>query len=559
MTRQSSPLARPLDEIKDHYDVVVIGSGYGGGVAASRLARMGQRVCLLERGREFSPGEFPARFPDMKNELYIHGKKHAVGSETALFDFCHGKHMHVLTGTGLGGGSLINAAVALRPDPRVFQKSQWPDEILGEDGLEEGFARANHMLRPAIDEKASSYIKYGALKKGAEATNGEMVDTPVVISFKDQTNPAGIDQAACTLCGDCCSGCNVGAKNTVDLTYLPDAHNFGAQIFTKTKVTHIEKDGAHWRVHYHSFDDRGKPQKEHGSVSATTIILAAGTLGSTAILLRSREKGLALSNRLGENFTANGDIIAFNYDADIPVNAIGVGHPAKVEIEPVGASVSGHIDYRDDEVLENQLMVEEGVMPSALGPLMPVMFIPGGRLAGALKALIRGVYNGPLARTQTYFAVSHDSATGKIRLEKEKIVIDWPGVNDEPVYKKVDEMLTRISGAIGGKYVKNPLAESMMGNTHATAHPLGGCSMGEDTKSGVVNHKSQVFCGSTDHPDAVHEGLYVCDGSIIPSSLGANPLLTITALSERAMILMARDRGWTLDVANHQTSEKQLS
>lgn len=540
MTRLSSP----LEEIKSRYDVIIVGSGYGGGVAASRMARMGSSVCVLERGREFAPGEFPARFPDMKNELYIHGKKYAIGSETALFDYCHGQHMHVMTGTGLGGGSLINAAVALRPDPRVFEKQQWPDEVLAGDNLNEGFRRADHMLRPVADEKASSYIKYGALKKGADATGGKMVDTPVVISFKNQTNPAGIAQAACTLCGDCCSGCNVGAKNTVDLTYLPDAHRFGAQIFTKTKVTHIEKQGDDWLVHYHTFDAKGRPLDDIQTVTASNVVLSAGTLGSTAILLRSREKGLTVSERLGENFTANGDIIAFNYDADIPVNAIGVGHPAKVEIEPVGASVSGHIDYRDEDVLENQLMVEEGVMPSALGPLMPVMFIPGGRLAGALKALIRGVYNGPLARTQTYFAVSHDSASGKIRLEKDKTVIDWPGVNDESVYQKVDETLTKVAEAIGGKYIKNPMAESMMGNTHATAHPLGGCIMGDDTKSGVVNHKCQVFDGA----DGVHKGLYVCDGSIIPSSLGANPLMTITALAERAMILMAKDKDCKLEI-----------
>jgi cholesterol oxidase len=265
-------------------------------------------------------------------------------------------------------------------------------------------------------------------------------------------------------------------------------------------------------------------------------------------LLRSKYQGLALSERIGENFTANGDIIAFGYDADVPVNAVGVGHPPKVDIETVGASVSGHIRYDDDDVLENQLMVEEGVMPSALGPLMPVMFIPGGRLAGAVKALLRGVYNGPLSRTQTFFAVSHDSANGKIRLDKDKVVIDWPEVNSEPVYKRVDEMLTKISGAVGGRYIKNPLAESMMGNTHATAHPLGGCSMGGDRDNGVVNHKCQVFDGSGSTADSIHEGLYICDGSVIPRSLGVNPLMTITALAERAMILLAKDRGWELDV-----------
>jgi len=161
-------LSRPLDQIKDHYDAIVIGSGYGGGVAALRLAERGLKVAVLERGREFAPGDFPARFPDMRNEIYVHGKKHSMGSETALFDFCHGQHMHVLTATGLGGGSLVNAAVALRPDERVFQKPQWPAAIREEKQggpLDEGYERARAMLNPSPDPKAASYIKYnvGAL------------------------------------------------------------------------------------------------------------------------------------------------------------------------------------------------------------------------------------------------------------------------------------------------------------------------------------------------------------------------------------------------------------
>lgn len=543
-------LSRPLTELQDHYDFVVVGSGYGGGVAASRLSRMGQKVCVLERGKEVLPGEFPARFPDMKDNLYIHGRKHAMGSETALFDFCHGHDMHVLTGSGLGGGSLVNAAVALRPDGRVFAKPEWPAAIRADDTLDEGFARADAWLQPASDPEVAAYHKYKALKKGGEATGGRIVDTPVVIAFNDQVNPAGVEQPACTRCGDCCAGCNVGAKNTVDLTYLADAHRHGAHIFTRAKVTHIEKLDAGWRVRLHGFDDKGRPLDAVRTIRADNVVLAAGTLGTTALLIRSRDdKGLALSPRLGERFTANGDIIAFGFDARERINAVGVGHPKKVEIDPVGAAVSGHLRYDDRETLENQLMVEEGVMPSALAPLMPVMFVPGGRLAGALAALVRGVYNGPLNRTQTFFAVSHDSAGGKIRLEHGKIVIDWPGASQEPVYGRVDAMLTRLAGAVGGRYVKNPLAESMMGNTHATAHPLGGCVMAESRAGGVVDHMGRVFDGAGPDDQAVHAGLYVLDGSMVPGSLGCNPLLTITALAERAMIHLAAERGWQLDTA----------
>src|SRR5256885_332726 len=109
-------LSKSIGDLKDRYDVIVVGSGYGGGVAASRLARAGKRVAVLERGREVLTGSFPNRFPDLKNEMQVRGKRMHTGPSSALFDVRLGEDMHVLIGCGLGGGSLINAGVALRPD-----------------------------------------------------------------------------------------------------------------------------------------------------------------------------------------------------------------------------------------------------------------------------------------------------------------------------------------------------------------------------------------------------------------------------------------------------------
>src|SRR5215475_14470874 len=122
-------LALPIGRLRPHYDVVVVGSGYGGGVAASRLARAGKRVAVLERGREFVTGEFPTRFPQLRNELQLTGKRIRLGSEVGLYDVRLGEDMNILVGCGLGGGSLINAGVALRPDPRVLRDKVWPEQI----------------------------------------------------------------------------------------------------------------------------------------------------------------------------------------------------------------------------------------------------------------------------------------------------------------------------------------------------------------------------------------------------------------------------------------------
>jgi cholesterol oxidase len=547
-------LARPIDRIRAHYDVVIVGSGYGGGVSAMRLARAGKRVCVLERGREVVTGEFPSRFPDMRSEMRVTGKRMSAGSETGLFDIRLGEDMHVLVGRGLGGGSLVNAGVALSPDPRVFADEIWPGQIRQDGLLGEGYGRAKRWLRPTPHARAKDMTKFKALASCSAALGKPPVAPPVAVSFEETVNPAGIVQPACTLCGDCCGGCNVGAKNTVAVTYLPEAARHGAEIFTHTRVSHIAKDAdKRWRIHVEHVGSAAPAF----ALTADLVILAAGTLGSTEILLRSRAKGLAVSGRLGDRFSANGDIIAFGYGAKIPVNAVGVGHPKKVEGLDVGASVSGQIEIVDPGDLDKSMIIQEGAMPSALAPALPVMFLPNGRLLGALQSLVSGVYKGPFAGLQTFFAVSHDSASGRLVLDGDRLAVSWPGAKDEPVHERIDKALEALVGQAGGSYVKNPLAGSVMGHQPATAHPLGGCGMGADRTTGVVNHKGEVFDaaagrGSTD----VHAGLYVIDGAIIPRSLGCNPLLSIAALSERAMLHLGRDHN--LNMQETQPASREM-
>ena len=543
-------LAKPLDQIRRHYDVVIVGSGYGGGVSASRLARAGKRVAVLERGREFVTGEFPSRFPDMRNEMRVTGKHMSLGSDTGLFDVRLGEDMHVLVGCGLGGGSLVNAGVALRPDRRVFRDPIWPGQLAQDGLLDEGFRRARQWLAPMSDPSAAEQTKYKSLERASDGLGGRVVAPEIVVSFDERVSAGGIAQPACTRCGDCCGGCNVGAKNTVALTYLPDAVHHGAELFTRAKVSHVAKSGdGRWNVEIANLDPGAPAESRAMSIDADMVILAAGTLGSTEILLRSREKGLAVSERLGSRFSANGDIIAFGYGANIPVNAIGVGHPIKEGLGAVGASVSGQLEIDDPDDLAREVRVQEGALPSALAPILPVMFVPNGRLLGALKSLISGVYQGPLASLQTFFAVSHDSAGGRLLFDGNTIRVAWPDAAKEPVYQHLDGILGKLVENVGGSYVKNPLAGSVMGHQPATAHPLGGCAIAVDSAAGVVDHKGRVFdsTGGSCASNKTHDGLYVIDGSVIPRSLGVNPLLTITALAERALLHMAAD--FNLDIS----------
>ena len=537
-------LSRSASGLASHYDAVIVGSGYGGGVAAARLARAGLKIAVLERGREYLTGEFPSRFPELARAFQVNGRRGRTGPATAIYDVRLGDDMHVLVGCGLGGGSLVNAGVALRPDPRVFRDPVWPGQIVQDGTLDEGYRRAARWLRPAHHAGHREMAKFKALEAVADAAGVAPVNPPVAVSFEATVNPAGIAQPACTLCGDCCAGCNVGAKNTVAMTYLPEAVRCGAEVFTEIRVDHVvPESGGDWLVEARptGSDPAAAPPTV---LRARIVILAAGTLGSTEILLRSRARGLAVSDRLGRGFSANGDIIAFGYGSKLAVNGIGVGHPAKPEGLAVGAAVTGQLEIDDAADLGRELRVQEGALPSIMAPILPVLFVPNGRLLGALQSLVSGVYKGPLAGLQTFFAVSHDSAGGHLRLADGRLELAWPGARDEPVYQRLDSVLTALVERAGGHYVKNPLAGTIMGHQPATAHPLGGCGMGADRGSGVVDHKGQVFnassgCSTTD----VHAGLYVIDGSVIPRSLGVNPLLTIAALAERTLLHLGRDRG----------------
>ncbi|MCC2110629.1 MAG: GMC family oxidoreductase [Hyphomicrobiales bacterium] len=562
-------LARPLTGIGPHYDVVIVGSGYGGGVAASRLSRCGRKVCLLERGREYLPGEFPDRLGEGLAEVQIRNGSSHLGSRTGLFDLHAGEDIHVLVGCGLGGTSLINANVSLEPVPAVFDDPCWPPELGRGADLTEGYTRARAMLRPepVPEAVATQLCKLKALDKAATKLGATGICPPINVTFATGPNHANVVQPACTLCGDCCSGCNSGAKTTVHMTYLPDAVNHGAELFTEAEVRYLRREADHWRVFYEPAgdgdDDFGAPEQ---SVTADIVVVSAGTLGSTEILLRSRDNGLALSDRLGTGFTGNGDVLAFAYNNDDVVNGIGVGIPPKADTRPpeIGPCIAGAIDLRATDNLGDGMIIEEGAIPGLLSPVLPAM-MAGGSVLGddtdfslgdeldeagrATASLLLGAYAGAVRNTQTFLVMAHDDGRGTMHLADDALIVTWPGVARQPIFDRVEETLTLAAAATGGTYVQNPISHWLFGENLISVHPLGGCPIGDSSASGVVNHKCQVFDAGGADDRQVHPGLYVCDGSVMPRPLGVNPLLTITALSERAMIHLAADRGWTFDCA----------
>ncbi|WP_428028028.1 GMC oxidoreductase [Altererythrobacter sp.] len=580
-------IARNLDQAKSHYTVLVVGSGYGAGVAASRLARAGQDVCVLERGKEILPGEFPNKLSDARGAMQFNVKGGRIGSPDALFEVHVNDDQYALVGCGLGGTSLINANVSLELDKRLLDQAHWP-AVFRDDphAIDPYYERAREMLAPnAYPDTHPKLGKLEALEHSAKTMGRRFYKTPINVTFEDKTNRFGVPQPACNNCGDCVSGCNIGAKNTTLMNYLPDAANHGAEIFTGAKVLWIERvegDGGDvWRVHIarNGEDTSDKPL----CITADHVVLGAGALGSTEILLRSREKGLSVSDRLGTGFSGNGDALGFAYDSYLkaekdsdnvtagPIYAMGVGtSDVSPEVYP-GPCITGIIDMRDSDDPAKGRVIEEGVAPGILATALAPAFFFGEALADGftrfgfdqvkprlLDAKAMGealqtnpasiadwAYKGPMARTQTYLVMSVDDAGGSLALEDDRIAIHWPKVGEQRTFRRDDDSMCEAAEAIEAQYFSNPLWSDQMGRKLLTVHPIGGCGMGDDATSGVVDDSCRVFAGK--NGAEVHHGLYVCDGAALPGAVGVNPLLTITAVAERAVEMLAQREGWTID------------
>ncbi|BAZ52888.1 glucose-methanol-choline oxidoreductase [Nostoc sp. NIES-4103] len=560
MTRLSSP----IENIKSHYQVVVVGSGYGGGIAASRLARAGQQVCVLERGKEFQPGEYPNTDVNAVGEIQVDLPDKRIGSRTGLYDFRVNKDINVFLGCGLGGTSLVNANVSLQAEPRVFEDPRWPQELRNDVNtlVAQGYRRAEEMLKPnPYPQDLPTLPKLQALEKSSKYLNEKFYRPPINVTFEDKVNHVGVEQKKCNFCGDCVSGCNHGAKNTVLMNYLPDAKNHGAEIYTQISVRKVERQGEKWLVHFQLLNS-GQQIFDAPTmfVSADIVVIAAGTLGSTEILLRSQQSGLPLSNKLGHNFTGNGDVLAFAYNTDQVINGIGFGNRTGTQ-QPVGPCITGIIDMRSQPQLDNGMVIEEGSIPGALARFLPSAFATAGKILGKdtdegwgdrikekireTQSLTQGAYTGAVRNTQTYLVMTHDDAAGEMYLEDDRLRIRWENVGKQPIFQRVNDRLEEATRPLGGTQIPNPIWSGLFGHDLVTVHPLGGCILAEDAEHGVVNHKGQVF--SSNQGTAVYENLYIADGSVMPRTLGVNPLLTICAVAERCCALIAKDHGWTIN------------
>ena len=338
-------------------------------------------------------------------------------------------------------------------------------------------------------------------------------------------NRQSMRQRACIDCGDCLSGCNVGAKNTLAMNYIPMARRAGAQIFTQTEVHRIEKVNGGYRVFFtvSKANGDGTFARCPGSTTTRILILGAGSLGSSELLLRSQSDCFEFTQRLGCSWTGNGDALGFITKSDLRTGVAGQS-AYEAPCPPVGPTIQSNVTY-PYRPLPGRILIQEGAAARAY--------------ANAIGTLM---LDPRMENTQILLGMGHDGAEGRITLDEKGFgKVSWPGLLESDYRKLIRYEFEQIAIALGGKY----RYLKIFGDKMISVHPLGGCAMADDPLHGVVNDKGQVFDGRAggdlDYQTGlprVHQGLYVVDGAVLPTSIACNPLLTISALAERASDLM---------------------
>ncbi len=553
------------------YEVAVVGSGFGGGVVACRASKSWpNKVLVLERGKRYPMGSFPRTPHDMARNFWNlpdedRGRRGSASTEElhGMFDIRNFRKMSAVICAGYGGGSLIYANVFLEPPNEVFAEG-WPKSI-NRASLEPYYRVAKAVLgaRPIPQNGdprrrvvRTELFKEVARKEGRDSRLvdinvffGNDFDNPTPIGVQEK-NRHGALQTSCVYCGECDVGCNTHSKNTVDLNYLFAAeHRYGARILTEHLAETIAPLGAAgqddptadgsngYRVYYRDLN-----RKEKKSVTARRVVVSAGALGSSELLLRCRDVFRTLpriNGNLGRRFSGNGDFLSF---------VIGGERPADPSYGPVitqrtDFNLFGNFDRPRAFLLEDASYPAfaswyvEGARPnlshfSAIWETLKdlVRRIFSGSSFGRIGFALSDIMGGDLSyKSSVLLCMGLDNANGVAKLNANGYLdIDWPQQENMPLYDAILEAGRRFRDHAGAKAFV-PMPNWLWPfRQNITVHSLGGCRLADSPAEGVTSARSeemgQVFG---------YKGLYVADGSILPTAVGANPIATISALAER--------------------------
>jgi cholesterol oxidase len=527
---------------------VVVGSGFGGSVCAYRLAKDGEPVVVLERGKPYPPGSFPRTPGDLRTNFWDPDER-----RFGLFDFRTFGGFDALVSSGLGGGSLIYANVLLRKDERWFVHEDGEPWPVSRAELDRHYQAVEDMLTPSpyplAHPEFADTPKTHAMRSAAEALGLDWSLPPLAVSFAAGAQPGislpiaepeygnlhGRQRRTCRLCGECDFGCNEGAKNTLDHTYLSAARHHGADLRTLCEVQVLRpRESGGYEVGYVQHDpDRPSVAR---MIICERVVLAAGTFGTTYLLLRNRNRLPRLSKALGTRFSGNGDMISFLLrarDGERVRTLAASRGPVITSMVRVPDTVDGgdgrgfyiqdagypaFVDWLVENVHTPEFLLQAGDL--AVRHLMST--VTGRPLHRVSREIAQLLSEGELsAGSMPLLGMGRDVPDGVMRLRSGRLDVEWSTKTSRAYYDRVRETMRRISQQLGGDYLDSPL---WMNKRIVTAHPLGGAPIGRDSREGVCDPFGEVYG---------HPGLYVADGAAMPGPVGANPSLTIAALADR--------------------------
>ena len=542
----------------DHYDAIVVGSGFGGSVTAYRLADAGKRVLVLERGRPYPPGSF-TRSPYRARESFWDPSHGLVG----MYHYWSFRGIDSLVSAGLGGGSLIYANVFIRKDESWFVHEDlndggyeyWPVNRADLDPHYDNVEKVIPLQRFPIDhEPYASTPKTLAFKEAAETVGIEHYHPKLAITFGNDGRPPvpgekieeprrnlhDRDRTTCQMCGECDVGCNYGAKNTLDYTYLSRAKEAGAEIRTLCDVKSFEpREGGGYSLLYNDLnDDPSRPLPIR--ITCDHLVLSAGTLGTTELLLRNRAAFPRISRKLGTRFSGNGDLLTLILNTTKMVNGVKTPRIVDSGYGPV-ITTTARMPGAEDGGTGRGFYLQDAGYPQHLAWVLHVISAPQQiwrwRKAGMflVKNWMQGTPDTDVTEQIAdlmlpgalssgglpLLGMGRDVPDGKLFLRNGRLDTTWTRKASDPYFERLRTTSRSFAEALGGRFADNPL---WFLRRVITVHPLGGAPMGRDSNEGVVDAWGNVFG---------YPGLHIADGSVMPGPTGPNPSFTIAALADR--------------------------
>ena len=512
-----------------HFDVLIIGSGFGGSVSALRLSEKGYRVGVLEAGRRFHDKDFPKTSWRLNRFLFFP----RLGL-TGIQRIHALPNVLILAGAGVGGGSLVYANTLYRPTERYFKDPQWSDITDWKSELTPWYDQAERMLGVQVNPYFTNSDK--AMREIAEEMGVGNTFTMAPLGVHFGTKPGeivadpyfggvGPDRVSCLQCGGCMTGCRHNAKNTLPKNYLGLAESAGAEVLPLTTVTSIEQRDGAWFITARKSNSWFSRKKYF---TANQVIVAAGTYNTQKLLHKMKSSGKLpeISDRLGELSRTNSESLV---GAIMTNTDIDFSH---------GAAITSSF-YPDEHTHVEPVRYGKG---SNLMGLLQTAMTDGSSVAARRKQWLRTLIRKPsLIATimnvkrwseRTVIALVMQDVDSAIRVKSKRFFFGWrltsendaqrPNATYIPAANETARRIAKRYGGIAGGHIGDLV------NAPFTAHFVGGCVIGKNPEEGVIDPYHRVW----NYPS-----LHIIDGSTITANLGVNPSLTITAQAERAISL----------------------